>query len=91
VPDKRALADAYFALTEAGVDVGPVDHLISWAIYFNDPDGNELEFYCDTRTDQYGTTLWHGRNLPLTEQQLRAALEEQDEVSTDAEAPQELA
>jgi catechol 2,3-dioxygenase len=73
VPDKRALAEAYFALAEAGVDVGPVDHLISWAIYFNDPDGNGLEIYCDTRADQHGATLWHGRNLPLTEQQLRSA------------------
>lgn len=75
VPSRQALAEAYFALASAGVDVGPVDHLISWAIYFTDPDGNGLEIYCDTRHDVGGATIWRGRNLPLTEQQLRAALE----------------
>jgi catechol 2,3-dioxygenase len=74
VPDRAALADAYFALQEAGVEVAPVDHLISWAIYFNDPDGNGLELYCDTRKDPGGAEIWRGRNLPLNESQLRAAL-----------------
>jgi catechol 2,3-dioxygenase len=74
VSDKAALAEAYFSLVEAGVDVAPVDHLISWAIYFTDPDGNGLEIYCDTRRDEGGVATWRGRNLPLTVEQLRAAL-----------------
>jgi catechol 2,3-dioxygenase len=74
VPDKAVLAEAYAALVEAGVAVAPVDHLISWAIYFTDPDGNGLELYCDTRTDPDGATIWRGRNLPLTDAQLRSAL-----------------
>lgn len=74
LPDKAALARAYFALREAGVEVAPVDHLISWAIYFTDPDGNGLEVYCDTRDQAGGARLWRGQNLPLTEPQLRMAL-----------------
>lgn len=33
--------------------VGEADHAVSLAIYFTDPDGNELEFYVDT-----DPTLW---------------------------------
>ncbi|NJK78739.1 MAG: biphenyl-2,3-diol 1,2-dioxygenase [Chloroflexaceae bacterium] len=72
VPDRAALAAAYRELTEARIDVGPVDHLISWAIYFNDPDGNGLELYWDTRTEPGGEHLWHGRNLPLPPEKLLA-------------------
>lgn len=65
VPDQRSFALAYQSLTEAGVSVGPVDHLISWAMYFQDPDGNGLEIYWDTRREPHGQPLWHGQNLPL--------------------------
>jgi catechol-2,3-dioxygenase len=30
-------------LTENKIDVSPVDHEISWSIYFRDPDGNPYE------------------------------------------------
>jgi catechol 2,3-dioxygenase len=79
VPSKAALAALYFALLEAGVDVAPVDHLISWAIYFTDPDGNGLEIYCDTRHDEGGTQIWSGRNYPLTNEQLRTCLLHQEQ------------
>ncbi len=55
--------------------------LISWAIYFNDPDGNGLEIYCDTRRDPGGADIWCGRNVPLTERQLRSALETEQAAS----------
>ncbi|MCB0210380.1 MAG: VOC family protein [Anaerolineae bacterium] len=74
VPDKRSFALAYQALAEAGVSVGIVDHLISWAMYFNDPDGNGLEIYWDTRREPGGQHLWHGRNLPLSADQVLHAL-----------------
>mgnify|MGYP005832812057 CR=1 FL=1 len=77
VPDRRSLALAYQALTGAGVAVAPVDHRISWAIYFEDPDGNGLEIYWDTRNEPEGAKLWQGRNLPLTEAKLFAALQEE--------------
>jgi len=74
VPDRRSLALAYQSLVEAGVSVAPVDHLISWALYFNDPDGNGLEIYWDTRDEPNGAKLWRGRNVPLPEEKILAAL-----------------
>lgn len=68
VPSRSAFADAYRTLIAAGVDVATVDHLISWALYFYDPDGNGLEIYWDTRGQPGGNTLWRGRNLPLREE-----------------------
>ena len=75
VPDRRSLAEAYKALIDAGVRVTPVGHRISWAVYFDDPDGNGLEIYWDTRNEPDGRNLWRGENVPLTHQELLAALE----------------
>src|SRR5574341_724344 len=38
--DLRSFASAYQLLADAGVRVAAVDHLISRAMYFDDPDGN---------------------------------------------------
>ncbi len=76
VPDKRSLAEAYEKLKAVGVPVSPVNHLISWAVYFSDPDGNELEIYRDTRDEPGGEKLWCGRNLPIPEEEPRVALPE---------------
>ncbi len=76
VPDKRSFALALHSLTEAGVRVGTIDHLISWAMYFSDPDGNGLEIYCDTRSEPGGQPLWHGQNRPLTAAAVERALVE---------------
>ena len=67
VPNKDALTEVYKKLKKAGVKVYPVDHRISWAIYFNDPDGNGLEVYWDTRRNRHGVDRWEGRDRPLTE------------------------
>ena len=64
VVDKATLRRAYERLKMAGVTVSAVDHLISWALYFSDPDGNGLEIYCDTRADGYA--LWQGHNRPIS-------------------------
>jgi catechol 2,3-dioxygenase len=76
VPDKRSLALAYQALTTAGTPVSPVDHLISWALYFSDLDGNGLEIYWDTRSESFGARVWQGRNKPLSAEKLLEALHE---------------
>ncbi len=76
VPDRRSFALAYQALREAGVEVGAVDHGISWAMYFDDPDGNGLEIYWDTRREPSGRELWHGGNLSLPDHLILAALDE---------------
>jgi catechol 2,3-dioxygenase len=76
VPDKYSLAEAYQTLREAGVSVALVDHLISWAMYFDDPDGNGLELFWDTRQEPGGTVLWKGHNISLPEEKLLATLSE---------------
>jgi catechol 2,3-dioxygenase len=74
VPDKRSFAEAYRTLTAAGIAVATVDHFISWAMYFDDPDGNGLEIYCDTRHEPGGRQLWYGENAPLDEATILAEL-----------------
>ena len=76
VPDKRSFALAYRALSEAGIPVAAVDHFISWAMYFDDPDGNGLEIYWDTREQPGGRQFWHGDNAPLEDETILAALVE---------------
>ncbi|MBI4390264.1 MAG: VOC family protein [candidate division NC10 bacterium] len=76
VPDRRAFALAYRTLHDAGVPVATVDHRISWAIYFADPDGNGLEIYWDTRREKDGRSEWRGASLPLPPAKILSALEE---------------
>ncbi len=76
VPDRRSFALAYRALTDGGVPVATVDHYISWAMYFDDPDGNGLEIYWDTRGEPGGRPLWRGENAPLSPATILAALGE---------------
>ncbi|WP_096391726.1 VOC family protein [Halopenitus persicus] len=64
VPTGAALAAIHERLQERGVRVSPVDHGISKALYFDDPDGNGIEVYLDTR-EQTGQEKWGGRNEPF--------------------------
>lgn len=73
VPDAASLATAYDMLVEAGIPVAAVDHAISWALYFADPDGNGVEIYLDRRRSPGGDALWHGRSRRLTREALREA------------------
>ncbi len=75
VPDRAAFARTYQELTAAGVSVATVDHLISWAMYFDDPDGNGLEVFVDTRHAPGGRPLWAGVNVPLPPETILAALD----------------
>jgi catechol 2,3-dioxygenase len=77
VPDKPSFAKAYKLLTEAGIEVALVDHCISWAMYFDDPDGNGLEIYWDARHEPDGVQHWRGINLPLEGEDVLVVLEEQ--------------
>lgn len=76
VPDRRSFALAYQGLRDAGVPVAAVDHRISWAMYFEDPDGNGLEIYWDTRQERDGRAVWRGASLPLPPTKILSALEE---------------
>jgi catechol-2,3-dioxygenase len=77
VPDKRSFAEAYRKLMDANIGVSPVDHQIGWGVYFKDPDGNDLEIYCDTRSEPDGASLWRGENRPLAESRILASLDNQ--------------
>lgn len=72
VPDRKSFVETYHKLKKGGVAVYPVDHRISWALYFSDPDNNGLEVYWDTRETEHGTDLWEGVDRPLPEAQLNS-------------------
>lgn len=45
---KEELRAAIDDLRKAGVPIdGASDHTVSWSLYLHDPDGNEVELYCD--------------------------------------------
>jgi catechol 2,3-dioxygenase len=48
LPDRKSLAAAYLSIGNAGVIFdGYSDHLVSEALYLNDPEGNGIEIYAD--------------------------------------------
>ena len=53
---------------EEEIPHGAVDHGISWALYFDDPDGNGVEIYTDRRA--VGGATWSGRSRVLTFEQV---------------------
>lgn len=46
IREVRKMHDLAVANKVEGVD--PVDHGNAWSVYFLDPEGNRLEFFCDT-------------------------------------------
>ena len=75
VPSREDFARAYKQLTDAGIEVATVDHLISWAMYCDDPDGNGLEIYWDARHEAGRPQLWRGQNVPLERDEILRQLE----------------
>jgi catechol 2,3-dioxygenase len=78
VPTRRHLAQFFVRLRDAGIPfTGAADHLVSEALYLNDPDGNGIEIYCDR-----DPSTWPRENgeikmatLPLDLESLLAELE----------------
>jgi catechol 2,3-dioxygenase len=67
LPDDRALREAHDLLAERGLLRGAVDHGVSRSVYTADPDGNEIELYCDAPRE-----AWEGRvNEVMTVRPLR--------------------
>jgi catechol 2,3-dioxygenase len=78
VPTRRRLAEMFVRLRDAGVRLsGASDHLVSEALYLQDPDGNGIEIYCDR--DQADWPRDDGEirmaTLPLDLESLLAELE----------------
>jgi catechol 2,3-dioxygenase len=61
VPSPAALRRTAERLDARGVEFSPVDHRISKALYFDDPDGNGVEVYLDTR-EETDRGEWRGEN-----------------------------
>ncbi|GAB4521483.1 MAG: hypothetical protein Fur0018_02050 [Anaerolineales bacterium] len=74
VPDQRSFAQVYRRLSDAHIPVKTLDRLIAWTMTFADPDENVVEVYCDTRDLPGAADLWQGRDLPLPEEKILAAL-----------------
>ncbi len=65
LPDRAALGSAYLKLDAAGgrrFFVGASDHLVSEALYFQDPEGNGLELYRDRPRSEWG---WSGDEIAM--------------------------
>ena len=67
----RELAKLYFKLKQEGVSVNPIDHGISKALYFSDPDGNGIEVYVDTRHIRKN---WKGLSKLIPEYELETLI-----------------
>lgn len=65
----KALAGIYERMQDRNGTVSPVDHGISKALYFDDPDGNGVEVYLDTR-EENDRDLWKGQNDPFDPSEL---------------------
>lgn len=74
VADKQAFALAWQKLKQLQVAAVAVDHGISWAMYFADPDRNGVEIYVDTRHEPTGRTIWQGYTRPLTSREIESRL-----------------
>ena len=75
LPDAAALDDALDRLDAETVAWQAVDHGISWAVYFDDPDGNGLELYVDRRDHPGGRKEWRGATTTLPRERIRKAAE----------------
>ncbi len=65
--DEDELRGAHAMLTEHGLLKGTADHGVSRSLYTADPDGNEIELFCDAPREE-----WEGRvNEVMTVKPLR--------------------
>lgn len=61
VPSRSALGDVLARLSDAGLPIGSSDHLVSEALYVDDPDGHGVEIYRDRPADEWPAP--DGQNL----------------------------
>ncbi|GAB2547469.1 VOC family protein [Gracilibacillus alcaliphilus] len=63
LPTRRDLANFVYHSVEKGLPLASADHLVSEALYFNDPDGNGIEVYRDRDPASW---TWHGSEVVMT-------------------------
>ncbi len=65
VNSKDELKELYEKLVADDISHVLVDHRISVAFYFTDPDQNGIEVYHDTRSEDRGSCMWQGIDRPI--------------------------
>ncbi|MCA0970569.1 VOC family protein [Halobacillus litoralis] len=63
VPERGDVGRLIQHLSKEGIPIGGADHLVSEAIYFNDPDQNGIEVYADRSASEW---QWAGHELKMT-------------------------
>lgn len=63
LPERADLAAVTIHLAKNDVRLGASDHLVSEALYLNDPDGNGIEIYRDRRPEEWS---WNGSRVEMT-------------------------
>lgn len=67
MPDRAALAVVLKRLIARGVRLGASDHIVSEALYLDDPDGNGIEIYRDRRRDEW---FWQAGTIAMATEPL---------------------
>lgn len=62
LPERKDLANIVVHLVENSIRFGSSDHLVSEALYLNDPDGNGIEIYIDRDPSKWE---WHGTQVGM--------------------------
>ncbi|WP_045519502.1 VOC family protein [Neobacillus niacini] len=63
LPERSDLANIVIHLVEKGIKFGSSDHLVSEALYLDDPDGNGIEIYIDRDPSEWS---WKGEEVAMT-------------------------
>lgn len=69
LPDRESLAAAFRHLLQNGIHPAASDHIVSEALYLNDPDGNGIEIYADRPAD---TWRWSDGEVAMATERLDA-------------------
>ncbi|MEH7010510.1 VOC family protein [Neobacillus niacini] len=63
LPERSDLANIVINLVEKGIKFGSSDHLVSEALYLDDPDGNGIEIYIDRDPSEWS---WKVEEVAMT-------------------------
>ena len=67
LPEKKDLANFIAHLVKHNIQIGASDHLVSEAIYIQDPDGNGIEIYIDRHPSDW---QWNGEEVVMASEPL---------------------
>lgn len=62
LPSRTHLANIVIHFVKNNIQFGSADHLVSEALYFKDPDGNEIEIYRDRKPEEWN---WRGKEVDM--------------------------